>query len=437
MEGLQRRMSVDLPAERVDREIDKRLKQMAKTVKMHGFRPGKVPLSVIRRHYGGRVRQEVFNELVQSSFVEAVSQENLRPAGEPSIEAGTNEAQGGLSYTATFEVMPEISLQGLEGVTIKRPVVEVSESDIDTMIEKLRRQRVTWKPVERGAEDGDQLTVSFEGKVDGESFEGGSADGLTLILGAGAMVDGFEEALVGAVPGDSRTVEVEFPDNYRVEKLSGKPVKFEVQVSAVAEPELPDVDEEFARSFGVADGSVDTLRSDLRSNMEREVRQAIRSRVKNQVMDAMLDAHGFDVPHNLVQQEAERMREQARSEMKGSGHGDAKLDLPLKLFEEQAARRVKLGLIMADVVSQNSIEVDPDRLRSTIEELASSYEHPEEVVKWYYSNREQMASMESVVLEDQVVDWALERVAVEDVGQTFDELMNPPKTEAPAADGQA
>jgi trigger factor len=415
-------MTVQLPGEKVDQEVERRLKRLAGTVRMNGFRPGKVPLRVVRQRYGGQVRQEVYGDLIRDSYADAVQQESLRPAGDPRIESVDDKSGDGLSYTAVFEVMPEIRLEGLEELAVKRPAAEVGDADVDRMIESLRRQRLTWEQVERPAQDGDQIIISFKGSVDGEAFEGGSAERVPLVLGAGKMVPGFEEGLEGATAGETRGLDVHFPDDYRAEHLAGKDVHFDVEVHEVKEGRLPPVDEELAKAFGVADGSVETLRSDVRANMERELKQTLRGVLKNRVMDALLERVPLDVPRALVDQEASRLKEQARAEMAGAGQRSA-MDLPLDMFAEQARRRVALGLIIAEIVRGNDIKVDPARVRAAVEEIAESYEDPQEVISWYYGNREQLAAVENLALEEQVVDWLLEQGRVEDEATSFDDIM--------------
>jgi trigger factor len=423
-EGLERRMTVELPAERVDQEIDKRLKHIAKTAKMAGFRPGKVPLSVVRRQYSDQVRQEVFGELVQSSYFEALSSEKLQPAGNPTIEPLDKEPGEGMAYTAVFEVLPEIELSDLSAVTIKRPKVEVTDQDLQEMIERLRKQRTTWNEVDRAAADGDTVTMNFKGYIDGELFEGGSAEDAPLVLGSGAMIEGFEDGLIGAAAGDNRTLEVKFPENYRAEKLAGKPATFEVEVTKVSEPALPEVDEEFIKAFGVTEGGVDAFQAEIRSNMEREAEEKIRNNLKEQAMDALLEQNTIDIPQAMVQQEAQALLEQTKANMAQGGHS-ANLELPTELFEEQAKRRVSLGLIIAEVVKANDIQLDEARVRSRVEELAQSYEQPQEVIDYYYSNQQQLAGMQNMVIEEQVVDWVLEQAQVEDETTVFSDLMNP------------
>lgn len=416
-EGLERRMTVGLPAEKIEAEVEKRLRDYARSARLPGFRPGKVPVKILRKRYGGQLKQEVFGELVQSSFGEALSQESLLPAGAPRIEPAIDEAQNQFAFTAVFEVLPEFELGSLEGKSIKRPQAEVLGTDVEEMIERLRTQRKTWNEVDRPAQDGDKLTIAFVGTMDGEAFQGGSSDSAELELGSGRMIPGFESGLIGAKAGDQRTLDLSFPDDYSGEHMRGKPVSFAVTVKSVAEPVLPDVDAEFARAFGVEDGDVERFREDVRNNMARELKQRIQSRLKNEVMDLMMEVNPIDLPRVLVKEEIKTLKNQARQSI-----GGGRMELPDELFEESARRRVALGLIIAEVVKANNIQIDQDRVRAAVEEMASTYEEPEEVVEYYYKNKEHLRSVESLTLEDQVMDWVLEQVSVEDEPATFKQL---------------
>jgi trigger factor len=416
-EGLERRMTVELPADQVEEAVNKRLKQIGRNARMDGFRPGKVPMKMLRRQYGGQVLQEVYGEMIESSYHDALKQENLHPAGMPKIEPKTSDDKSIFSYVATLEVMPEIELSKLEGA-IKRPTAEVTDEDVAEMIEKLRKQRATWEPVERAAESGDQVKINFKGLIDGEAFDGGSAEDVPLVLGSNSMIEGFESGLVGMVKEEKRNLELQFPDDYRVEELAGKPVVFEVEVNEVAEEMLPEVDEEFAREFG-SETDLDKFRSDIRENMDRELKQRIRSNMKSQAMDLILDSNKIVVPAALVDEEIEALRNQAKGYMQQQQQQQSDFELPREMFEDQARRRVSLGLLITEIIKQNNIQLDDQRVRETIEEYAASYEHPEEVVKHYMSNKEQLASIQNVVLEDQVVDWVLENAEVVDEPSNF------------------
>ena len=413
-EGLERRMTVELPAEQIEAEVNKRLKQIGRTARLDGFRPGKVPMTMLRRVYGGQVLQEVYGHMIETSYQRAILQEKLAPAGLPKIEPKEATEEGLFGYVATLEVMPEVELAKLEG-KVTRPVTEITEQDIDDMIEKLRKQRASWNVVERAAAEGDQVKISFEGKVDGEAFEGGSAENVPLVLGSKRMIEGFEEALVGMIKADKRTVELKFPEDYRVEELAGKPVMFEVEVNEVAEEVLPAVDDAFAKEFGTEEG-VDKLKVDIRENMERELAQRVQAKVKSQAMDLVYEQNRIEIPKALLDEEIKALQKQTRERL---GQGAGSMELPRDMFEEQARRRVTLGLVIGEVIKQNDIQIDNERVRKTIEDFASSYEKPEEVVNYYYGNKEQLASVQNIVLEDQVVDWILEQIEVNDEQTTF------------------
>ena len=420
-EGLERRMTVKLPSEQLDNEVDKRLKRIARTARLDGFRPGKVPLAMIKQRYSGTVRQEVFGELIESTFYDALKQQDLKPAGEPKIEPIDAKDSGGPGYTAVFEVLPEFDLADMSHISIKRPAAQVTDEDIDSMIGKLRKQRVTWSQVDRPAAQDDQVKISFRGTIDGEAFQGGEANDVSLVLGSKTMIEGFEEGLLGACAGDSRKLDVKFPDDYREERLAGKQAAFEVSLSEVSEPLLPQVTEEFAKSFGIADGSTETLRNDIRGSMERELQQRIKARLKAQVMDALFNTHKFDLPGVLIDREVTKMQERARAQASSSPMaGD--MELPRELYEQQAVRWLALGLIVNKIVAQNDIKVDADRVREAIEAAAAEYEDPDEVVKLYYGNKDHLSTVELRVLEDQVIDWMLEQVSVEDEPTTFGAL---------------
>ena len=423
-EGLTKKLLVNLPAERVDAVVDAKLKETARTIRLDGFRPGKVPVRVVRQRFGAQIRQDAYGELIQSSFYEAAQQENLKPVGEPSIELREDEAEGGLAYTATFEVMPEIELADFSALEIKRPVAEVTDADVDEMIRKLREQRTEWIDVERPAQEGDKITVDFKGFIDGEAFEGGSAEDVDLVLGSGTMIPGFEEGLIGAKAGDEVKLELKFPDDYRVEHLAGKEATFDVTVKSVAEPKLPEVDEEFVKSLGVEDGTEESLRKEVRENMERELKQKLKSRTKERVMDALLEVHEIQVPAAMVQREAEALKQQTQQEMAQSGQ-QSTVDLPASIFEPQAERRIKLGLIVGEIIRGNEIEVDQARVDEAIAEQAATFEEPQEIIDWYANNPQARSSVENVVMEDQAVEWVLEQAKVEDENLSFDELVNP------------
>lgn len=424
-EGLERRMKVQVPAERVDAEVEDRLKNLRGRARIDGFRPGKVPLSVVRSKFGGQVRQEVLGEVLQSSFYEAVTQEKLRPVGGPKIEPQVMEPGKALEYTAVFEVYPEIEIGDIAAIAVKRPQVEVTDADIDKVIDRLRKQRTEWKPVERGAQEGDRLKLNFTGTVDGEEFTGGKGTDVPLVLGSGSFIPGFEEQLQGVSKGEQKTLNVTFPEEYHAKDLAGKAAQFAVEVLDVEVPELPEVDEAFVKTFQIADGSVESFRAEIRQNMERELADAVKARVKQQVMDGLLEVNTVDVPRALVEGEIDRLAAQTKEQMMMGQHQSKDLQLPRSMFEDQAERRVALGLLLAEISRKHDLKVDADRVRHTIERFASSYEQPDEVVKWYYANQEHLSNVESMVLEDQLVDWVLEQANISDEPMDFDALMSP------------
>jgi len=417
-EGLQKHVTVSVPAEQVDQAVEKKLQSLARTVRMDGFRPGKVPMRVVKQRFGDQARQDAYGELIQSTYFEAITEQKLAPAGDPSIKLNEENEAGQFSYTATIEVMPEIKLNDLGELEIKRPVAEVTEEDVDIMIDRLRKQRTTWKEVDRPAQKGDTVHIDFKGFIDGEAFEGGAAEDVPLELGSGSMVPGFEDGLIGAKAGDEVKLEVSFPEDYRAEQLAGKNAVFEVKVNKVSEPQVPEIDEDFVKAFGVEDGTEASLRAEVRGNMERELKQKLKTMTKERVMEALLAANPVTVPKAMSQREAEVLKSQAMKEMADAGQSSS-MDLPLSVFETQAERRVSLGLLINAVVSENNIELDQDKVKSTIDEFAQSYEQPQDVIDFYNSNKEQRAMVENLVLEEQVMDTVLDKAKTEDEPATF------------------
>jgi trigger factor len=421
--GLERRMTVGIPAERIENEVNKRLQQTASRARVDGFRPGKVPMSVIRKRFAGSARQEVIGEVIQASFYEAIMQEKLNPAGAPSVEPKQVEQGKDFEYVATFEVYPEVTLGDFSAITVERLDSDVTDADLDKMLEILRKQNTQFEAVEREAQNEDQLTVDFTGRIDGEAFPGGTASNTQVVLGSGRMIPGFEEGLVGAKAGESRTLNVTFPEDYQNLELAGKAAEFEVMVHAVKAPVLPELDEAFFAKFGVEAGGIDEFRAEVRKNMERELRQAIKGKVKSQVMDGLLATNSIEVPKSLVSSEIDRLRVQAVQQFGGASIKPEQL--PAELFEDQAKRRVSLGLIVAEVVKQNDIKPDNDRVRSMVEDLASAYQEPQQVINWYYQNEQQLAEIQSVVLEEQVVDTVLQKAQVTDKKVSYEDAVKP------------
>lgn len=423
--GLERRMTITVPAARVDSEVNERINKTARTVRMDGFRPGKVPLAVVKKRFGASIRQEALGDLIRDSFYEAVTQEKLNPAGFPTIESVKDEGYDDVAFVASFEVYPEIKLASLSGVKVERPVATVDDADVEKMIDNLRRQRASWTDTAEAAKDGDRLDLDFDGSVDGEPFEGGSAKGFNLVLGSKRMIPGFEDQLVGVKAGEERSLSVTFPADYQAEALKGKAAVFKVKVNTVQTPVLPEVNEEFIKAFGVSEGGLDKFKADVKKNMERELKQAIKNKTKGQALDGLLAANTIDVPKALVANEINRLRQNMLQQFGGGAKNvDLKM-LPDELFAEQAKRSVSLGLLIGEIIKANELVVDGDKVRTLIEEIAESYETPAEVVNWYYGNKEQLQQVEAVVLEDQVVDFILSQAQVTDKVTAYEEVLRP------------
>jgi len=416
-------MTVQVPAERVEQEVDSRLQSMKGRVRMDGFRPGKVPLKVVRQRYGAQVRSEVLSEVIQSSYAEAVNEQDLRPAGSPQVEPVQMEPGKDLEYTATFEVMPPVDVKGFDKIKIKRPKVEVTDADVDEVLQRLQKQHAGYQDVKRKAKKDDRVTIDFHGQVDGEDFEGNSGEDVPVTIGSGGMPEEFEKALEGVKAGEEKTVEYTFPEQFPDEKIAGKTASFQVTAKKVKGPEYPELDDAFAEQVGFKDEGIDGLRQKIRENLERERDQAVRRQVKQQVMDGLLEQNEVDLPQTLLDGEIDHLRQQAQERMKQYGGGDSEPDLPSSAFEDEARRRVKLGLLVNEVIRANEIEADQDRLRETLEGIASGYERPQEVIQYYMQNRQLMEGLEVSVLEDQVADFVAEKAKVEDQPMSLDELM--------------
>ena len=417
--GLARRMTVQVPAERVDQEVKSRLQSMCQTVRLDGFRPGKVPLKVIEQKYGKQIRLEVADQVVNSTLQEAITQENVRPAGVPSVEPKELVPGEPLEYTATFEIFPELSGNIEYSFSVSKPLVEITEDDVAGMLENLRSQRGTWNAVERASQADDQVTVDFEGSVDGQPFTGNKGEKVPVVLGSGAMVPGFEEQLIGVSAGDEKTLDITFPDTYPARDVAGKAASFNVKVHAVSEIELPALDDDFAQAFGIAEGGIEGLKDEIRENMNRELKGLIASKLKEQVFNGLLDANPVEVPATLVDGEIQQLR---AKQQEGVSQDASEI-------EAKAERRVKLGVIVSEIAKHNQLQIDPDRVRQMVETIASSYEKPEEVVQWYYGNQEMLSGVQSAVIEEQVVDWIVEHSGVDlkEVKTTFSALVEEAK----------
>jgi trigger factor len=421
---LERRLTMAVPVEAIDREVQDRIKKLSKTVRMPGFRPGKVPVRIVAQQYGPQVRSEVIGDAVQKAFDEAVRQNNLRVAGYPRIEPQDSAGEAGqLAFRATFEVYPEFKLGDLSAVTIERPALSVGDAEVDHTLEILRKQRTQYEEVARAAQPGDRVTVDFTGRIDGNEFDGGKATDAALVLGEGRMLPDFESGLAGKAAGDSGTFPVSFPADYGAKDVAGKTASFDVTVKKVEAPRLPEIDAEFARSLGVEDGNLAAMRAEVKANVEREVRKRIDSEVKQKVMQALIDSTQIELPKSLVDVERQGLLQQARTDLESRGVKMDQIPLNPEVFEVQAKRRVALGLIIGELVKQHGVAATPAQVRTMVDDFSQTYEQPAEVVKWFYSEPKRLAEFEGMALEANVVKWVLENAKVEDKSVTFDELM--------------
>lgn len=427
--GLERRMTVGVPAAQVDTEVEKRLKEAAKTVRINGFRKGKVPVKVVKQRFGAGVRQEVLGELISRSFYEAVQKEDVRPAGQPAIDPKESKEGEDFEFVATFEVYPEVALGDLSKFSVAKLNAEVTDADLDKMVDVLRKQQATWKEVDRAAANDDQVNINFTGTKGGEEFEGGKGENQDLVLGSGSMIPGFEAGIEGLKAGDEKTLELTFPEDYHAEELKGAAVEFAVKVNSVSEQELPELNKDFFANYGVESDDVAAFREDVKGNMEREMKNAAKSKVKTQVMDQLVETHDVEIPSALIAGEIDALRGQMMQQFGGQmPNMDLKSLLPDDMFKEQAERRVKLGLIVGELVKSKELKADEDKVRAMVEELASTYQDPEEVVNYYYGNPQMLQGVESVVLEDQVVDAVLEVATVTEEDSAYEDVI---KQDAP------
>jgi trigger factor len=420
--GLERKMRVVVPSERVEVQVTEKIKQTAKQAKINGFRPGKVPLREVKRRFGAGIRQEVSSEMIQSTYGEALQKEDINPAGMPKIEEVNIEEGKDLEYTAVFEVFPEIEVSGLESIEVERLSSSIEEADLEKMIDTLREQRLVYAETDRAAAEKDQVNLDFEGFLEDEPFEGGKAEGTDLVLGSGSMIPGFEDGLTGLKAGEAKDLKLTFPENYQAENLAGQEVLFKIKVNKVSEPELPELNDEFFEQFDVKEGGVEAFRKEVTNNMKRELDSAIKAKVKDQVMDGLSDNNEVDLPQSLIDQEVNRMRQEAVQQFGGGAQFDPSM-LPAEMFSEQAQKRVKIGLIVSAIVDKNSLAADAEKVRETIEEMASTYQEPEEVINYYYSNEQQLSQIQNMVLEGQIVDFVLDSAKVTDKTVSYDEAV--------------
>jgi len=420
--SLERRLTLSVPKSDITRKVQERYRSLARTVRMPGFRPGKVPLRMIEQSYGPQVTAEILGDAVSRAFSDAVDEHKLRVAGQPSIEP-KESADDASDFTATFEVYPEVQLAEPSGLEVERFGCEVGDAEVDKTIDVLRKQRTRWNEVQRAGQAGDRVTMDFVGKIDDVAFEGGSATDFAMVLGEGRMLPDFETGVGGKAPGESGAFDVAFPEDYNAKELAGKTARFEVTVKKVEEPELPTLDSEFATQMGVKDGDLEKFKRDVRANLEREVSQRLKARTKGSVMDKISSLASIDLPKSLVDQESQALAERMREDLKGRGVDVKDLPVPPDAFKEQAERRVRLGLLVAEIVKKHSLQAKPDQIRKQIEEFAQTYENPAEVIRWYFSDKNRLAEVEALVVEQNVVDWVLQNGQVTDKSLTFDELM--------------
>ncbi|WP_227368190.1 trigger factor [Halomonas sp. M20] len=419
---IERRVTVQVPAAEVDQAVTARLQDTAKNVRLNGFRQGRVPMAVVKQRYGNDVRNEVVGEMMRQHYVKAITEHSLNPAGYPALEPTVNESGKDLEFVATLEIYPEVELASIEGTEIERPVAKIEDTDVDQMIETLRKQNANWEPVDRAAAEGDQVKLDFKGYLGDEPFEGGEAEGHELVLGSNSFIPGFEEQLEGVKAGDETEIKVIFPEDYQAEHLAGKEATFKVKVHQVSAQQLPEIDAEFIKQFGVEDGDKDKFRTEIRKNMEREVKQAIDNRVKQQVLEALKDANDIPVPASLIEQETEGLKRQAAQQF-GLGEDFDVSQLPNELFADQAKSRVQIGLLLAEVIKANELEASDDEIKAKVEELAQQYQQPEQVIEYYLKDEQMKNQVKSAVLEEKAVDKLLEQAQVKDTEMTYEQAL--------------
>jgi trigger factor len=420
---IERVLTISVPAARVDEKVSSEVAKTAKTIRIDGFRKGKVPVSVVKKRYGQGIRMDAVEQIMRDAYVEAIQKESIQPAGMPSIEP-KNFAEGAdLEFVVKVEVYPEVTLADNANIKVDRVVSDVTDADVDVMLETLRKQNAEWTAVERASSDGDQVTIDFVGYLGNEAFEGGAAQAHKLILGSNTMIPGFESGVLGAKTGEERTISVTFPDDYQAENLKGKEASFKITVSEVAEQILPELDDAFVEKFGLADATIDALRAEVRKNMERELNQAIKAKLKNALFDGLLSINEVEVPSALIDQEVDALRKQAASQFGGEGFDASQL--PAELFQDEAKKRAKLGLLISEVIKKDELKVDDDRVRAFLEDMAQAYQEPQQVIDFYLKNKEQMSQVQSAVLEEQVVDKLLESAQVTEVTLGYEDAIKP------------
>jgi len=423
--AIERRVTVTVEENQIDEAVQKKLQSLSKTVKLKGFRAGKVPLNVVKQRYGLQAREEVLGDVIQSSFYEAITKEELKPAGMPDFAPKPSNPGDGLEYTATFEIYPEVVISDMSAVSIEKPTTEITDEDLEHMLATIQKQHATWESVDRATKQGDKASIDFVGTIDDVAFEGGTGTDMAVEIGKGQLIAGFEDGLVGLKVGDEKTLDLTFPENYHQKDLAGKPVKFAVTLKKVEEQALPPVDAELAKKMGMDDGDMDKFREEIRSNMDRELNNALETQTKKAVMDALLEAHDVDVPKALIQNEAQALTEQMINNMRQQGMPAEQTKLSPEMFEGEAKRRVSLGLIMAEIVKKEELQADEASVKQKVDAIAEPYEKSEQVVQYYYGDKQRLAEIESLVIEEQVVNWILSQAKLSDKPMTFQEIMYP------------
>ena len=440
--GLERRLTIAIDSDAFEEQITARLQSARGQVKIPGFRAGKVPMKEVRRRYGDAVRAEVAGEMMQSSFMTAVQQEDMNPASSPKLDVVKMDPGIDFEFTATFDVFPTVELANFDRVSVKRPSAEIEDADLESMIARLREQHATQEPAVRPAQDGDQVTVDFTGELDGERVEEACGEGMTFTIGQGQMIEDFDKGVVGLGAGEESTFDAVFPDDYRAEELQGKTVQFSVKVAEVNERQLPELNEEFFQKFGIEEGGEEAFHAEVRNNMQRELDSAVKNQIKQQVMDGLAEIHEFPIPHDIVHREIHVLKEQMMSQFQMPPGQAQSLDLPDALFHDQAEKRVKVGLIVNEVISSGELVADATKVDAKLQELAEPYGEPEQVIEWYRSNPEQMGNIEMAVLEDQVVDHIMASAVIEEVVSNYADVISgaaiaPPAEEGDSADAEA
>ncbi|MFZ2627464.1 MAG: trigger factor [Rugosibacter sp.] len=421
--ALERRIEFTVTMADIEPDIEFRLKKISRTVKMPGFRPGKVPMKMVEQQYGGQARYEAIGAAVETVLGLKLEEQKLRIAGQPNIESAPDAGEGKLGFSAVFEVYPQITLADISGQSIEKPTLIVTDAEVGQTIETLRKQRVNYVEADRAAQKDDRVVIDFIGRKDGVEFSGGKADDYAMVVGAGTMLPDFEAAVEGVKAGDKKTFEVKFPDDYQAKELAGSTAQFDILVKKVEAPQLPALDAEFAKAMGVADGNVDTMRAEVKANLEREVKKRLQAKVKQQVMDLLLEVNNFDVPKALVETESQQLAEGAQRDMESRGMSVKGFPMDPAWFADKAVRRVRLGLLLADMVNVKGLRATPEQVRAVVDEFAASFEDPKEVVRWYYSQPQRMAEAEALAIENNVVEWVLGNVKVTEKSMPFDELM--------------